>query len=39
MIVFEMEGEEGEFFELIVFDGMDIEGNCLLVYYFCDFDG
>jgi flagellar motor switch/type III secretory pathway protein FliN len=36
---FEMEGEEGELPEPTAFDGMDIDGNCLLVYYLCDLDG
>lgn len=36
---FDMVGEDGALPEPIAFDGMDVEGNCLLVYYLCDLDG
>lgn len=36
---FDMVGEDGELPEPTAFDGMDIEGNCLVVYYLCDLEG
>jgi len=36
---FAMVGEEGELPEPTTFEGMSIEGNCLVVYFLCDLEG
>lgn len=36
---FDMVGEEGELPDATAFESLDVEGNCLVVYYLCDFDG
>lgn len=36
---FDMLGAEGEVPEAAAFEGLEIEGNCLVVYYLCDLEG
>lgn len=36
---FGMVNEDGEGPESVAFDALEVEGNCLLVYYLCDIDG
>ena len=36
---FDMLGAEGEMPEAAAFEGLEIEGNCLVVYYLCDLEG
>ncbi|MEM1146749.1 MAG: FliM/FliN family flagellar motor C-terminal domain-containing protein [Pseudomonadota bacterium] len=36
---FDMVGEEGELPEAAAFESLEVEGNCLVIYYLCDLDG